>query len=155
MINTSDSRLYSIWESMVTRCTNCNAPNYERYGGRGVTICPEWRSPLLFIEWAENNGYQDDLTIERIDNDGSYYPENCCWATKTEQAHNRKMRADNTSGYWGVSPKKDMWAATITHKRKQLHIGSFLTSEEAAKARDDYVIKHNLPHKLNFEEMEM
>ena len=85
----SNSRLYSIWRSMLNRCNNPNRKAYSRYGGRGIKVCGEWGIFSNFKEWALSNGYADDLTIERINNDGDYCPTNCKWITKGKQAENR------------------------------------------------------------------
>ncbi len=82
-------RLYNIWVGMKQRCRDVNSPDYERYGGRGIAVCNEWKDDYLkFREWAMSNGYKDTLTIDRIDNDGNYCPDNCRWITVATQNNN-------------------------------------------------------------------
>ena len=85
------SRLYHIWRCMKIRCYNKNAPYYKNYGGRGITICDEWRNDFkVFYNWAINNGYQENLTIDRIDVNGNYEPNNCRFISTKEQCNNKR-----------------------------------------------------------------
>ena len=84
-------RLYKIYVGMKQRCTNPNYPRSKDYMGRGITICEEWMDIYqLFKKWALANGYTDELSIDRIDNDGNYEPTNCRWVDATTQANNKR-----------------------------------------------------------------
>lgn len=81
----SKHRLYRKWSGMVTRVSNAKESHWHRYGGRGITMCEEWRNDFMsFYNWAMDNGYKDGLTIDRINNDGNYEPSNCQWITMEE-----------------------------------------------------------------------
>lgn len=118
------SRLNCIYRSMKDRCYNKNSDVYKDYGGRGITICDEWNNrdkiPELnnctkgwieFREWAINNGYSETLTIDRIDNNKGYSPENCRWVTMKEQCNNR--RSNNTIAYKGETKNLIQWCTEL------------------------------------------
>ncbi len=85
------TRLYSIWTNMKTRCYNPNVPGFKHYGGRGITVCEEWEGDFVnFYNWAVETGYNDELTIERVDVNRNYDPDNCMWVEANEQSKNRR-----------------------------------------------------------------
>ena len=86
--------LYSTWSGMIGRCENPKNIAFKNYGGRGITMCSDWRnSPSVFIEWSKVNGHQAGLSIDRINNDKGYSPENCRWVDrKTQNRNTRKVR---------------------------------------------------------------
>lgn len=85
------SRLKRIWTNMKTRCNNPNVQSYKNYGGRGITVCDEWTNSFLSFEfWAKSNGYNDSLTLDRINNNAGYCPDNCRWVTPKDQSRNMR-----------------------------------------------------------------
>lgn len=89
--NLSHTRLYTEWRHMKDRCLNPNHKAYSYYGGRGITICPEWKDDVqAFADWSYSNGYADNLTLDRIDANGNYEPSNCRWITQSEQMSNTR-----------------------------------------------------------------
>jgi hypothetical protein len=123
----SRSPLYKAWRDMRSRCENTNATHYHRYGGRGIEVCDEWKNFENFRDWAEVSGYDSKLTIDRINNNGSYSPDNCRWADRHAQGNNRstnhiieyngqahnimewtKILGVNYSTLWGRLKRNDM-----------------------------------------------
>jgi hypothetical protein len=99
-------RLYNIWLHVKDRCLNPNCDSYHNYGGRGITVCEEWRNSYqTFREWALQNGYSDELTIDRLNVNGNYEPSNCRWLTRKEQNTNKRTNKksdvpkQNANGY--------------------------------------------------------
>ena len=115
----STTRLYHIWAGMLKRCENQNASNYSAYGARGVSVCDGWHTYTTFRDWAMANGYNDDLSIDRIDVDGNYEPQNCRWANVIEQANNR--RSSRIFEIRGVRHTLAEWARLYDVDYKSLH----------------------------------
>jgi len=147
----SRTRLYACWTNMKSRCDNPNSQFYERYGGRGITYCKEWKKFEPFMEWALANGYSDSLTLDRIDNDGNYSPDNCKWSTQQEQAINKSHLANKT-GYVGVRAcyrkgkdgerKFIGYRACVWRGMKEHYCGFSKTAEGAFEKRKKYIEEH-------------
>lgn len=102
-------KLFYAYVNMKTRCYNKNYSLYHRYGGRGIKVCDEWRNSFEnFREWAMNNGWKEELSLDRIDNDGNYEPNNCKWSTVLEQSNNR--RTNRLITYNGITDTMANWS---------------------------------------------
>jgi len=105
---TKRSRLYIIWTNMLQRCENNNCISYENYGERGITVISEWHDYTEFKDWALQNGYAENLSIDRIDNDKGYFPENCRWVARLVQANNTRKNVNIT--FKGETKTLAQWA---------------------------------------------
>ena len=132
----SETRLYGIWKQMKKRCNNPNDSVYKYYGKKGVRVCDEWnKSYESFRDWALNNGYNDQLTIDRKDSNGNYESSNRRCVTQLEQIRNIS-RKNFSSRYMGVLRDKRLnkWMARIQYNKKQIRVGTFESEKEAALA---------------------
>lgn len=105
------TRLHNIWNNLKQRCLNSKRKDYKSYGGRGITVCNEWLEFKNFYDWSMANGYTDELSIDRIDNNGNYEPSNCRWVTKETQNKNRRNNHKVT--YNGITKCVCDWAKDI------------------------------------------
>jgi len=131
------TRLHRIWKNMHTRCYNTNSVKYARYGGRGIKICDEWLGYdgfKNFHDWSIENGYRDDLTIDRIDNDRNYCPDNCRWITNKEQATNKTMCRYITVD--GITKTISEWIEFLGVPRWKLY---YMDDEKTAKRIAEYM----------------
>lgn len=140
VINTTkeeDKRLLSIWKNMNTRCTNPNYEKYWAYGGKGVSITKEWKDFEVFKLWAINNGYTNELTLDRKDTNGNYDSFNCRWVTTTLQAFNKNSYFSSTSNNKGVSKTLNgKWKAQIQSKGVKQNLGTYSSEEKAKEVYD-------------------
>lgn len=107
----SGERLYTIWIAMKRRCEKSSCDAYRYYGERGIKVCAEWHSYAAFREWAMNNGYDDSLSIDRIDNSLGYEPSNCRWAETKQQANNQRRNVHIT--FDGETKTRTQWADAL------------------------------------------
>lgn len=112
------TRIYHIWNGMMGRCLNPNNKDYKDYGGRGITVCEEWKTPGAFFDWALQNGFREDLTIDRIDVDKGYEPSNCRFVSNSTQQRNR--RNNRVVEYAGQSHCIAEWAEITGINRRTI-----------------------------------
>jgi len=131
----SNTRLYSIWKDMRRRCNNPKRNNYHDYGGRGIRVCEEWNKFTNFYNWSMSNGYEDHLTIERINVNGNYEPNNCEWIVRQKQngntRKNKEFKAISPNGETFLS--KNIREFSRTHKLDRGEVSKCLSNN-----RDTY-----------------
>ena len=131
--------LYRIWAGIKSRCNTPSCGNFENYGGRGITYCPEWAhfanfASDMFPSWREG------LTIERVENDKGYGPDNCVWADRTTQCHNRRTFKNNTTGFDGVVRcRGGNFSARYDHEKVRYDLGRYPSPQAAALARSHFI----------------
>jgi hypothetical protein len=129
----SQTTIYRVWKNMIRRCYRATCEYYESYGGRGITVCDEWKNdPMSFVHWAHSNGYCRGLTIDRIDNNGPYSPSNCRFCDQKAQSNNR--RTNRRLVYQGVTYNASELAALspVSYHAFLYRINSGLMSVEQA-----------------------
>lgn len=141
----SKTRIHKEWRGIQHRCKNPSASHYENYGGRGIRVCEEWKGTegfIRFYNWSMENGYTDEMTIDRIDNDKGYSPDNCRWVSHMENCHNRGARKGSKTNVPGVTIRelangKVSYRVNITCNYKRMYIGNYYSLEDAIAARKE------------------
>lgn len=158
--NNTKTRLHQIWSNMKTRCNNPNFQFYEDYGGRGIKVCKEWKDSFVtFYDWALNNGYSNELTLDRINVNNNYEPNNCRWATKQEQANNRRdnrfLTYNNETLSIGQWAKKVGLSWDILDWRLR-NVWTLEQSLFTPKMKNQYKTKDNVPKQnIDFEQIKL
>jgi len=150
---TSQNRLYRIWTEARRRCNN---PRQQSYMDRKISFSTEWDDYDRFRLWSLENGYKDNLSIDRKDNRLGYSPGNCVWSTRTEQQLNMSKKRGSKSKYIGVSQytgsskRSKPFRARVYIKGREIRLGDFSTEILAAEARDIYLVSNGINAVLNF-----
>ena len=144
-----NTKLWAIWDNMKQRCYNSNNKAYKNYGGRGIKVCDEWKgSSFSFYNWAINNGYKEGLTLDRIDNEKDYCPQNCRWVTMAVQQNNKRTNRFFT--YKGITKTIMQWS-----KDKNICYGTLIQRINNGKepfAPIDLTKRHNYKGKQKLDE---
>ncbi len=144
----SHTKLYARYSGIIQRCEYHKHISYKCHGGRGISVCNEWRLDFAnFKEWAEQNGFSEDLVLDRIDSDGNYCPENCRWVSRT--INNQNARTRGGRAFRGVKKHLGKFRADIYVDKKAIFLGLFADPVSAAKERNRYIVENKLNHKLN------
>lgn len=137
-VTTSKHELRAVFRNMHNRCVNKVDPGFINYGARGISVCDRWNS---FVNFVADMGPRPspEYTIERVDNSKGYSPDNCVWATRSDQCVNRRMFKNNTTGVVGVIMAGASWVARFDYEHVRYSIGWFKTQEEAVAAREKFI----------------
>ena len=150
----SNHPLYCVWSNMNNRCNKPEHDRFRDWGGRGITVCDEWKDdPSDFIQWAELNGWKKGLVLDRENNDEGYNPSNCRFIDPGLSARNQRfLSSANKSGYRGVhfNKRTNKWMARIESNCKVYSLGAHSDPIKAAKAYDAKARELNAGHPLNF-----
>lgn len=146
--------IYKTWVKIKQRCYNPNTNNYHNYGGRGITVCEEWKNSFDKFYNDMINSWNNSLTLDRIDVNKGYFKENCRWADMSVQNCNQRIRSTNNSGFIGISYSKrdNIWRSQLKFKGERLLDKCFKNKTDAVIYRDNFIIKNNLPHPLNIKD---
>ena len=142
-------RIHTIWSNMKQRCENPNNRAYSYYGGRGISVCDEWHDVKIFEEWALQNGYEANLTIDRINTNGNYEPDNCRWITQKAQSNN--TRKNKMITYKGKTQSLSDWCTELglDYFRTKARLNACGYSIEEAFEQEKYYFQKNVQHKGN------
>lgn len=144
--NLSKTTIYKKYLGIKERCFNKNCEAYKYYGGRGITVCDEWKNNFQnFYDWAMSNGYKDDLTIERIDFNGNYCPANCKWIPRSEQTKNRRNVHKIT--YKGKTQSLSDWARELNISFNTLYQRVITSKWNITKSFEKPILKRNRVYK--------
>lgn len=130
-----NTRAYSSWKNMMQRCTNPKKTGYQNYGGRGISVCDRWTNFANFF--ADMGERPLHYSLERKDNNAGYSPENCEWASRSQQNRNMRLKRSNKTGYKGVcwSQERGKYVAQIVVYGENIPLGRFSNLEDAVSAR--------------------
>lgn len=135
--------LWGVYNQMVSRCHNEDNPSYYNYGGRGIKVCDRWlESAFNFYE--DMGDCPEGMSLERVNNDQGYSPENCKWETKSMQQFNQRIAPNNTSGRTGVYWREDRqtWSVQIDHQNETIRLGCYKSFEKACEVRAEAELKY-------------